>query len=186
MRFLPANRVITIDDEKCIFLLKEAGLSIREVMRVMELERHLKHGQLPFFQRDIRNLYVKMRRKNAKNDAIDLLRFCKVAKEGNSRFQYAFTTDEENRLKHIFLSHTHCFDWYKKYGDVVVFYTTYKVNTYNMSFGIFVGVNNHGKTILFSCALFQNETTSVFRWLMKVHSLSYKFVQLFFKFYLIN
>ena len=80
MRFLPANRVITIDDEKCIFLLKEARLSIREVMRVMELERHLKHGQLPFFQRDIRNLYVKIRRKNAKNDAIDLLQFCKVAK----------------------------------------------------------------------------------------------------------
>ena len=30
--FLPANRVITIDDEKCIFLLKEARLSIREEM----------------------------------------------------------------------------------------------------------------------------------------------------------
>ena len=59
MRFLPVNRVITIDDEKRIFLLKEAGLSIREEMRVMELERHLKHGQLQFFQRDIRNLYVK-------------------------------------------------------------------------------------------------------------------------------
>ena len=73
MQFLPANRVITIDDEKHIFLLKEAGLSIREVMRVMELERYLKHGQLPFFQRNIRNHYVKMRRKNAKNDAMDLL-----------------------------------------------------------------------------------------------------------------
>ena len=59
MRFLPVNRVITIDDEKRIFLLKEARLSIREEMRVMELKRHLKHGQLPFFQRDIRNLYVK-------------------------------------------------------------------------------------------------------------------------------
>ena len=44
MRFLPANQVITIDDEKHIFLLKEVGLSIREVMCVMELERHLKHG----------------------------------------------------------------------------------------------------------------------------------------------
>ena len=59
VRFLPVNRVITIDDEKRIFLLKEARLSIREEMRVMELKRHLKHGQLPFFQRDIRNLYVK-------------------------------------------------------------------------------------------------------------------------------
>ena len=62
----------------------------------------------------------------------------------------------------------------------------YKVNVYEMPFGIFVGVNNHGKTILFGCALLRNETTSAFRWLMKVHSLSYKFVQLFFKFYLIN
>ena len=41
VRFLPANRVIIIDDEKRIFLLKEAGLSIREVMHVIELERHL-------------------------------------------------------------------------------------------------------------------------------------------------
>ena len=79
VQFLPANRVITIDDEKHIFLLKEVGLSIREVMHVMEFERHLKHGQLPFFQRDICNLYAKMRRKNAKNDAIKLLQFCKVA-----------------------------------------------------------------------------------------------------------
>ena len=122
-----------------------------------------------FFQRDIRNLYVKMRRKNVKNDAIDLLQFCKVAKEENSIFQYAFTTDEENRLEHIFWSPTHCFDWYQKYRDVVVFYTTYKVNVYDMPFSIFVGVNNHGKTIFFGCALLQNETTSVFRWLMNVH-----------------
>ena len=40
---------------------------------------------------------------------------------------------------------------------MVVFYTTYKVNTYDMPFGIFVGVNNHGKTILFDCALRSEE-----------------------------
>ena len=110
--------------------MKKAGLSIREVMRIMELERHLKHGQLLFFQRDIRNLYVKMRRKNANNDARDLLRFCKVDKEDNSRFQYEFAFDEENRLEHNFWSPTHCFDWYQKYGDVgflicFIFYSFY-------------------------------------------------------------
>ena len=52
---------------------------------------------------------------------------------------------------------------------------------------IFVSINNYGKAILFDCALLQNEITSVFRWLMKVNSSSYKFLQLFFlKFYLIN
>ena len=98
-----------------------------------------------------------MRRKNAKNhvmDVMDLLQFCKVAKEENSRFQYAFIIDEENRFEHFFWSPTHCFALYQKYGDVVVFHTTYKANAYNMPFGIFVGINNHGKTILFGCALF--------------------------------
>ena len=160
VQFLQANRVITIDDEKHIFLLQEVGISIREVMRVMELESHLKHGQLPFFQRDICNLYVKMRRKNAKNDAMDLLQFCKVAKGENSRFQYAFTTVEENRLTHIFghllivlIGTKNMETWVFIYFIYYFFYTTYKVNAYNMLFGIFVGVNNHGKTILFGCAL---------------------------------
>ena len=148
----------------------------------MELKKNVKHGYLPLFQRDIRNLYVKMRKMHVVNDAMDLLQFCKVAKERNSKFQYAFTTDEEKRLEHIFWLHPHSFDWYQKYGDVIVFYTTYKVNAYDMLFGIFVGVNNHGKTILFGCALFRNETTSVFQWLMKVLYLSYNFVQLFFHF----
>ena len=81
VRFLPAKRVITISDEKRIFLLKEARLSIREVMRVMKLERHLKHGQLPFFQRDIHNLYVKMRRKNARMMSWIFYNFAKLLKK---------------------------------------------------------------------------------------------------------
>ena len=59
---------------------------------------------------------------------------------------------------------------------MVVFYSTYKVNAYDMPFGIDVGVNNYEKSILFDCALLRNETTSAFRWLMKVLYLSYKFV----------
>ena len=129
----------------------------------MELKKNVKHGDPPFFQQDIRNFYVKMRKMHVVNDAMDLLQFCKVAKERNSKFQYAFTTDEEKMLKHIFWLHPHNFDWYQKYGDVVAFYTTYKVYAYDMSFGIFIGVNNHGKTIIFGCALLRNEITSVFQ-----------------------
>ena len=76
----------------------------------MELKKNVKYGHLPFFQRDIRNLYVKMRKMHVVNDAMNLLQFCKVAKERNSKFQYAFTTDEEKMLKHIFWSHLHNFE----------------------------------------------------------------------------
>ena len=113
------------------------------------------------------------------NDAMSLLQLCKVAKEKNAEFQYAYTTDEVSRLEHIFWVPTPCFVWYQKYGDVVVFYTTYKVNAYDMPFGIFVGITNHGKTILFGYALLRNETTSAFQWLMKVRKLFNYLVRLY-------
>ena len=53
VRFLPANRVITKDGKTCILLYKEAGLSVKEIIRVMELKKNVKYGHLPFFQWDI-------------------------------------------------------------------------------------------------------------------------------------
>ena len=74
----------------------------------MELKKGVKHENLPFFKRDIHNLYVKMRRMYAMNDAMGLLQLCNVDKEKNSKFQYAFTTNKESRLEHIFWAPTPC------------------------------------------------------------------------------
>ncbi|RZB50232.1 Protein FAR1-RELATED SEQUENCE 11 [Glycine soja] len=142
VRFLPANRTISEDDIERIFLLKEGGLSVRQLMRVIELEKNVKHGYLPFIERDIRNLFVKTKKKVERNDAKDLLKYCEDAKKSCSKFQYAYTLDEERRLEHIFWSPASCSDWYQKYGDVVVFDTTYKVNSYEMPFGIFVAIDD--------------------------------------------
>ncbi|PWA34449.1 protein FAR1-RELATED SEQUENCE 11 [Artemisia annua] len=54
---------------------------------------------------------------------------------------------------------------YEKYGDMVVFDTTYKVNAYDMPCALFVGTNNHGKTVLFGSVLLRNETVHNCRWL---------------------
>lgn len=139
-------------------------------MRVIELEKNVEHGYLPFIEKDVRNLFLKAKKKVEITDVDDLLKYCEDAKKSCSKFHYAYTLDEERRLEHIFWSHAYCFDWYQEYGDVVVFDTTYKVNSYEMPFGIFVCMNSHGNTILFGCALLRNEKTSAFRWLMKVTS----------------
>ncbi|XVF54423.1 hypothetical protein PTKIN_Ptkin05aG0179100 [Pterospermum kingtungense] len=161
---LPTNQ---ISDDERILLLKEAGLSITQVERVMKLEKNVKCGYLSFLKKDIQNSFYKIQRQNVENDAIDLYRCCRIEKEKNPKFKYAFTLNEKRKLEHIFWSPIPCFDWYQQYGDVVVFDASYKVNAYEMPFGIFVGVNNHGKTIPFGCALLQNETASAFQWLMK-------------------
>ncbi|KAM7464706.1 hypothetical protein LguiA_032827 [Lonicera macranthoides] len=51
----------------------------------MELEKNVKYGYLPFLERDIRNLYGKVKRKNARNDVMELLEHCRIVKEENSK-----------------------------------------------------------------------------------------------------
>ena len=72
LRFLLSNRSITPQDEKKILLYKEAGLSIRQIIRVMELEKNLKHGELSVLERDIRNLYGKVKKLLGVEDANNL------------------------------------------------------------------------------------------------------------------
>ncbi|XP_023750563.1 protein FAR1-RELATED SEQUENCE 11-like [Lactuca sativa] len=136
-------------------------------MRVMELEMNVKHGELSFLKKDVYNLFTKNHKLHSQNDAREFLEYCKSAKSESLNFQYAFTLDSENRLEHIFWCDTHCFELYQKYGDIVVFDTTYKVNSYDMPFDIFVGIDNHGRTTLLGCALLLNKKLKTFEWLFK-------------------
>ncbi|GAA0166043.1 hypothetical protein LIER_21291 [Lithospermum erythrorhizon] len=134
VRFLP---MIEEEDEKCILLLKEACLSIRQIMRVLELEKKVKHAYLPFLSKNLSSYFDCLFRENAKNGAMDFVQ--------------------------------HCFQ--AKFGDVVVFDTTYTINAYDMPFGIFIGMDYYGKTILFGCALLRDEMRVIFQWIMKLYRL---------------
>ncbi|GKA43907.1 protein FAR1-related sequence 11 [Tanacetum coccineum] len=59
MPFLPANCIITPEDEQEILLYKEAGLNVREIIRAMKLKQNVKHGGLSFLDKDIHNLFIK-------------------------------------------------------------------------------------------------------------------------------
>ncbi|XP_074369739.1 protein FAR1-RELATED SEQUENCE 11-like [Apium graveolens] len=168
VRFLRSYRFMTKYDEKRILLLKDGDLSVKQIMRVMELEKNVRHGHLSFTSKDLHNFFSKIRSEQAKNDVLDFFEYCKIAKEENQNFQYSVTLDDERKVEHIFGSPAHCFTWYQSFGDVVIFDTTYKINAYDMPLGIFVGINNHGRTILFGCALLRNETKNIFSWLMRI------------------
>lgn len=56
---------------------------------------------------------------------------------------------------------------YKVFGDVVTFDTTYKTNKYSIPFAHFTGLNQYHQSILFGCALLQDETEKSFTWLFE-------------------
>ncbi|GKV49141.1 hypothetical protein SLEP1_g55907 [Rubroshorea leprosula] len=56
---------------------------------------------------------------------------------------------------------------YQNFGDVVGFDVTYRTNTFLLPFAPFIGVNHHGQSTLFGCALLSDEQEDNFVWLFE-------------------
>ncbi|GMI70281.1 FAR1-related sequence 11 [Hibiscus trionum] len=164
---LPAYSTITPDDKARICMFAKAGMSVRQMLRLMELEKGVKLGCLPFTEIDVRNLLQSFRNVNRDNDPIDLIAMCKKLKDEDPNFQYDFRLDGHNRLEHIAWTYASSVQLYETFGDAVVFDTTHRLDSYDMLLGVWVGVDNHGKTSFFGCVLLRDENIQSFSWGLK-------------------
>ncbi|CAJ2671052.1 unnamed protein product [Trifolium pratense] len=168
VQFLPAYRNIPVVDQNRILMMHKAGCSINVTMRLLELEKGIDVGSLPFMDKDIRNFLQNQNGIDKQNDALDVLKLCKGLKELDDAFQYDYTIDENKKLEHIIWAFGDSIRAYESFGDVVVFDTTYRINRYDMPLGIWLGVDNHGNSVFFGCVLLRNEKISSFTWALKV------------------
>ncbi|KAH7517002.1 hypothetical protein FEM48_Zijuj09G0015800 [Ziziphus jujuba var. spinosa] len=99
VQLLPAFCTMTADDKSRICMYAKAGMSVRQMLRLMELEKGVKLGCLPFTEIDVRNLLQSFRNVDRDNDAIDLLKMCKDKKDKDPNFKYNFQIDTNNRLE---------------------------------------------------------------------------------------
>lgn len=168
VRLLPAYRKIQEADQERILLLSKAGFPIHRIVKVLELEKGMHGGQLPFLERDVRN-FIQNRKKNVQEsdallsekregDTLELLEACKAMKETDENFICEYTVSGNNKVENIAWTHKDSLLSYSMFGDVVLFETTYRSITYGMTFGAFLGINNNGSMILFGCVLLQDET----------------------------
>ncbi|XP_078154610.1 protein FAR1-RELATED SEQUENCE 5-like [Carex rostrata] len=119
-------------------------------------------------QRDCWNHRRDLRRKNLDNgDAHAVVQYCIEKKSQDPNFFYEIQTDEEDRMINFFWIDSTARQYYERFGDVLVFDTTYKTNKYSLPLGNFVGVNNHTQSIMFGFVLLQNEQEETFVWLFE-------------------
>lgn len=168
VRFLPAYRTISDSDKNRILMFAKTGISVQQMMRLMELEKCVEPGYLPFTEKDVRNLIQSFRKVDQEEESIDLLRMCKNIKEKDPNFRYEFTVDASNRLENIAWSYTSSVQSYEVFGDAVVFDTTHRLNAFDMPVGIWVGMNNYGMPCFFGCVLLREENMQSFSWALKV------------------
>ncbi|KAL3717661.1 hypothetical protein ACJRO7_009148 [Eucalyptus globulus] len=167
MQLLPAYCTMSPDDKSRICMYAKAGMSVRQMLRLMELEKGVKLGCLPFTEIDVRNLLRSFRPEDRDNDAIDLLKMCKDKKDKDPNFKYNFQLDANNRLEYIAWSYASSIRSYEAFGDAVVFDTTHRLEAYDMILGIWVGVDNHGMNCFFGCVLLRDENVQSFSWALK-------------------
>ncbi|OMO91422.1 hypothetical protein COLO4_18372 [Corchorus olitorius] len=100
-------------------------------------------------------------------DAQNLLDYFKKTQAENPGFFYAIQLDDDNRMANVFWADARSRSAFMHFGDAVTLDTSYKVNQYRVPFAPFTGVNHHGQTILFGCALLLDDSEASFVWLFK-------------------
>ncbi|CAA0815432.1 Putative protein FAR1-RELATED SEQUENCE 10 [Striga hermonthica] len=177
VRLLPAYRKIREADQERILLLSKAGFPIHRIVKVLELEKGTEGGQLSFLERDVRN-FIQNRKKvvqendallseKRENDLLDLLEACRANKEADPYFVYDVALDENEKVENIAWSFGDSVRAYDVFGDVVYFDSTYRLVSYRMHFGAWLGISNHGKILLFGCVLLQDENPRAFSWALQ-------------------
>ncbi|WRX20764.1 FAR1 DNA binding domain - like 10 [Theobroma cacao] len=177
VRLLPAYRKIQEADQERILLLSKAGFPVNRIVKVLELEKGVQPGQLPFIEKDVRN-FVRTCKKTVQendalltekreNDTLELLEACKAMSVRDANFVYDYTTDENNKVENIAWSYGDSVHAYTVFGDVITFDTTYRSITYGLLLGVWFGIDNHGKPIFFGCVLLQDESSNSFTWALQ-------------------
>uniref|UniRef100_A0A2N9IJI9 Protein FAR1-RELATED SEQUENCE n=1 Tax=Fagus sylvatica TaxID=28930 RepID=A0A2N9IJI9_FAGSY len=167
VRFLPAYRTISDTDKSRILMFAKTGISVHQMMRLMELEKCVEPGYLPFTEKDVRNLLQSFRKLDPEEESIDLLRMCRNIKEKDPNFKFEYTLDSNNRLENIAWSYASSVQSYEIFGDAVVFDTTHRLTAFDMPLGIWVGMNNYGMPCFFGCVLLREENLRSFSWALK-------------------
>ncbi|XP_052184717.1 protein FAR1-RELATED SEQUENCE 3 [Diospyros lotus] len=106
-------------------------------------------------------------RRTLGRDAQNLLDYFKKMQAENPGFYYAIQLDDDNRMANVFWADARSRSAYSHFGDTVTLDTVYKVNHYKVPFVPFTGINHHGQTVLFGCALLLDESEVTFTWLFK-------------------
>ncbi|CAK8531276.1 unnamed protein product [Lathyrus sativus] len=177
VRLLPAYRKIHEADQERILLLSKAGFPIHRIVKMLELEKGIQGGHLPFLERDVRN-FVQNRKKvvqeneallseKRENDVLELLEVFKAVKEADVEFVYDFTVDKNEKVENIAWSYGDSVNANALFGDAIYFDISYRSVAYGLLFGAWFGIDNCGRTILFGCVFLQDETPQSFSWALQ-------------------
>ncbi|XP_026420455.1 protein FAR1-RELATED SEQUENCE 5-like [Papaver somniferum] len=142
-----------------------SGIAPRETMEL--LSRQVGGRQnVGFTNVDYKN-YLRSKRtiRMKTGDTSGVLEYLQRMQSNDPNFFYAIQVDEDDLITNIFWDDARMMVDCDYFGDVVSFDTTHRKNKDGRPFAMFVGVNNHRKTVIFGASLLYDETSETYMWL---------------------
>ncbi|KAL6579014.1 hypothetical protein OROMI_009230 [Orobanche minor] len=158
VHFLKINRRATPAQKNLVCQFSQANIPTCQQFRFMGVAAG-STSSVVCLEQDIINVERDMRKEFLGHEAETLLKLFERENKADENFYYGFTTDKKGVFEQCFWSDS------ALRSAFIVFDTTYNTNRYGLKLAPFVGVNNHGQTVLFGCGFLNNETTESFTWL---------------------
>lgn len=152
-KFMSNYRFISQHNKEIIMTNEKARIPISRNFATFA-GRYGGYGEVPFSEKDCRNLVTKHRRLCLQQGD-----FAAMEKHFRERFTkdpnyiYMYDTSDDGSLKNVFWADGRCRVAFRDFGDMVLFDTTYLKNRYRLPFFPFIAVNHHGQSIFLGCAL---------------------------------
>lgn len=161
-----SNKKIDMSARRTIELNDDAGIRPCQTFSSV-VHQAGGYENMTFGQSEARTYLRKHRLQLKMGDADALACYFHKQQAKDPNFYYIMDIDDEGVLCNVFWADGRMRAAYQEFGDVVTFDSTYLTNKYSMPFCPFVGINHHGQSILFGCALVASETIETFTWVFK-------------------
>ena len=152
-------------------VLNKISLMTKHGNLTLTAQRNLLKARFPdlYFQnQDLANAIQKYKNTDKiNNDASALLTVLMQKKIEDLRWIVEFELDKNNRLTRLFWMTPDQVNLWLKYYDVMINDNTARTNQYQMPFGVFVIIDNKGKTRLICQVLASDETLETHIWILE-------------------
>ncbi|XP_074300722.1 protein FAR1-RELATED SEQUENCE 5-like [Silene latifolia] len=164
---LRSHRNVSKEDIDWLMKLVGSGIKLSDAVRLITKEKG-EPEMVGYTLRDAYNVISREKKKCIKGtDAHPLIQIFMRRKQHEEDFFFDFEVDEQGRLCNFFWRDGQMKKDYDLFSDPTITDTTYRTNRYDMICAPFVGLNHHGRNIMFGCGFVMNERTESLLWLFK-------------------
>jgi hypothetical protein len=165
-KFFLSHKHISAEEKSFLKILQRTRIPPTKVMKIFKRMRG-SSGNIPFKKTDpVNSLCAEQHRKEI-SDVERTLMYLKELELRNPGFCYTKQTDGDNIVRSILWTDGRSRMDYEIFGDFLSFDTTYTTEWHNMSFAPIIGIDNHGRTLLFGCTLLHDENAESYKWMFR-------------------